>query len=127
MRPKLGVVFELGDVEDFVFGFHVSVLGNAEVNADAAFVARFKSDAAIDHRFASTIDADAARPGANPDVLLLLVFQRIKSAHSRGMAAHVAHVDRADAGDAGHQVLPEFGEGVSIRSGQPNACDYNTG
>ena len=77
VRPELGIVVELRNRVDFVLRLDVAVLGAPHVNAGAILGQGLKVYPAVRQRLAGAINADASSPRADPDLLLLLVFQGI--------------------------------------------------
>ena len=125
MRPNAGVVVELGDLEDFVFGLDVAVLGDADENADAILADVWPRQAAVLDRFVGTVDRDGAGACPAADVFPLLVFQRIEVADAGQRLADVADLVLADAGFSCQQIGPVFSQSVAVGSGQADAGDDN--
>ncbi len=123
VRPELGVVAELRDGVDLVLGLHVSVLGAPDVDSHPVLGARRKVQAAVGERLPRAIDADAPRPRANPQLLLLLIPKRIEMADARRKPAHVPHLDPLDPGDSVEQVRSKLRQRIPIRSGETHPGD----
>jgi hypothetical protein len=117
VRPVLRLVVKLRDIVDFVFGFDVTVLGAADVDADAVLRLGLKIDPGIGDRLSGAVNGDTASPGTHADLLLLLVLEWVVLAHAGQLRAHVADIDALDAGHAGEQVLPELRQRIAVGRG----------
>src|SRR5208283_3213331 len=105
--PELGVVLEERDIVDLVLSLDIAVFRDAQIDAGARLVEAVPRQTAVRQGLARTMDADAAGPRADADILFLLVLERIKMADARRLGSHVTHLDQLHAGDPGQQILPE--------------------
>ena len=126
VRPKAGVVVELRDVVDLVLGLDITVLGGADIDADAALIEMFEVDPAVIDRFVRCIDRDAAGTGADTQLLAGLVFLRVEVADTGRDIAHVAHIDDLNTSDPIEEILSIFFESVAVWRGETDACDDYT-
>ena len=120
-----GVVVVAFDFVDFVFGFDVAVLGDADVDADAFAVDVGPIEAGIGDGFLSAIDADAAGAGAAADFFSLLVLQLVEVADAGERFADVADVVLLHAAAAVEEGVAIFGQRVAVRRGEADAGDDN--
>lgn len=107
--PEFGIVVKLGDVEDFVFGFDVTVFGDAEVDADAIFLGGGPVEVGVFDGFVGAVDGDGACSGAVFDGFTILVDKGVVVAEACEDLADVAHLGALDIGDAVNEIGAEFG------------------
>jgi hypothetical protein len=124
VRPEAGVVVELGDVVDLVFGFDVAMLRGADINTDSAFIKCLEVYAATLDCFAGAVDCNTAGACADTQFLTGLVFLGVEVAYASGNLAHVAHVDHLYTSDPIEEILAVFFECVAVGRRQAEAC-YN--
>ncbi len=74
VRPVFRVVVKFRYAVDLVFRFDISVLGAADVDADAVFGEGVEVYAAVGEGFARAINRDGACAGADADLFFLLIF-----------------------------------------------------
>src|SRR5262249_48844929 len=125
MRPHARAVVVPFDLVDFVFGFDVAVLSDADVHADAFAVDIRPIEAGVGDRFLGAVDADAAGPRAAAHLLLLLVLQLVELTDAGQRFADVADVVFLDAAAAGEEPRAELGERIAVRRGEADAGDDN--
>lgn len=111
MRPNVGVVIETFDHKDFVFRFHVPVLGHTDIDSDSAAIDIFPINTARGDRLVGRIDTDTAGPGAAADIFFGLVFFIVKIANARQRFSEISNFVRPHAAATGQQ---RFSIGIPI-------------
>ena len=94
VRPILGVVIIPLEEVDFVLRLDVAMLGHAHVDADRRAIDVFPIQSGVGDGLVGAVDADAAGPGAAPQVLAALVAEFVEIADPRHRGAEVADLVR---------------------------------
>ena len=123
MRPKLRIVVKLRDVVDFVLGLDVAVLRAANVNTHTVLRHRLPNEPTVRQRLTRAVNRNTPGPRADPHLFFRLVLLGVVIAHARQLRAHVANLAALNSGHPREQISPEFGERITVGSGQTDACD----
>src|SRR5690349_8205126 len=123
VRPISRVVVVALQGKNFVFGFDIAVLGNAEVNADAAFIDCLPVESGILYGFVGRINADAAGPGAAAKIFFRLVAECVEVADAGERLADIANFVVGDTAFSSEQGGAEFGQVIAVGRSQADAGD----
>lgn len=125
--PVTCVVVEFRNVIHLVLGLDITMLGGADVDADAALVKILEVQAAVVDRFMGRVDRNTAGSGADAQLFAGLVLLRIEAADAGWDFAHIAHIDDLNTRDPIEEVLSIFLEIVAVGGSQADSCDDYSG
>ncbi|MBA7666111.1 hypothetical protein ES703_74188 [subsurface metagenome] len=108
MGPKIYIVVVLLEVIDFILGFHVTVLGDAEIDANSRFINRIKIQFRISDCFMSAVDRNRPRSRSTTQFFFSLINQWVKITQTSYDFTHVVGLDFSYSGFTSKQVLPKF-------------------
>ena len=123
--PVGRIVIVRFDGVDFVFGFHVSVLGHANVNTDFGLVDVRPVDAAALNGFGGCPYANGSGTGSTSHIASALVFRRFKLANASQSVADVTNIVFANSTLASEQRFPKHLEVVAVGRCQTNASNHD--
>ena len=113
VRPNFGIVRKLGDLVDFVLGFHVAVFGDSQKHAGAIFPDGFPVELGVFDRLVRAKYRDRTGSGASSDLFALLVAQFVKLAHAGENIAHIACLEVDHSRLAFEQILAKFAQRIA--------------
>ena len=125
VRPEFDVVIERLQIEELVFRLDVTVLGDADIDADGRFIDVGPVEAGIGDGFAGAIDPQAAGPGAAAELFFPLVAELVEIADPGDGRSDVAGFVGTDGAAAGQQIGTEIAQIVGPWRGQAHPGDHN--
>ena len=125
MRPDRRIVAELADLVDFVFGFDVAVLGDAQVDADTVFLDVFPVETGIVDRFVGTVDGDRTGTSSAADFLAFLIAEVVKTAYTGKYGTHIAGFVVDNTGSPLQQILTKLSQVIAVRRRESDTSDDN--
>jgi len=126
VRPTRCVVIKTFDDKNLVFCLDISVLRDADVNANARFIEIRPVNAGVLDRFVGRINPDAAGASPTTDIFFGLVATGIEIANARQCVAEISDCVGANTAALFQQCVAEGRPIVAVRRGQTDAGNDNS-